>query len=283
LTGNPFPPVSRVTPSVPTTAERRQLSVMFCDMVGSTELSSKLDPEDLGELIRTYRSRISVTIQRFGGFIAEYMGDGVLVYFGWPIASETDAERAIRAALASGADISAAPIRGEALRVRVGVATGLVVVGGQIGTGVSPEQTAIGETPNRAARLQALAEPGGIVIDAATRRQIGDLFDCRTLGAVQLTGLPGPVEAFQVTGARPVQSRFEALRATRLTPLIGREEELDLLLRRWAQAKRGEGRTVLVSGEPGIGKSRLLAALDERLRDEASERVNDFETSVCLV
>jgi class 3 adenylate cyclase len=268
--GGPTPSVAPAVPGPP--PERRQLSVMFCDMVGSTDLSSRLDPEDLSELIRVYQSRITETITRFDGFIAKYMGDRVLAYFGWPRAGEADAEQAVRAALAAVDVISVTPIRGEALRVRIGIATGLVVVGDRIGTGTWFEQTAIGETPNRAARLQALSEPGGIMIDAATRRQLGDLFECRSLGAMPLKGLPATVEVFEVVGERAGHSRFEALRMQQLTPLIGREEELDLLLRRWAQATRGEGRAVLVSGEPGIGKSRLLAALDERLQGETFSR-----------
>jgi len=249
---------------------------MFCDLVGSTELSSRLDPEDLNELIRAYQARVAETIGRFGGFIARYMGDGLLVYFGWPEATENDAERAVHAALATADAVAATPMRGETLRVRIGIATGLVVVGDQIGTGEAREQTAIGETPNRAARLQALATPGRVVIDATTRRQIGELFECRSLGAVPLKGLAEPVEVFEVTSAQAVQSRFEALRRTRRTELVGREEELDLLLRRWAQAKAGHGRVVLISGEPGIGKSRLLAALDERLRGESLTRLRYY-------
>jgi class 3 adenylate cyclase/tetratricopeptide (TPR) repeat protein len=249
---------------------------MFCDLVGSTELSSRLDPEDLGALIRIYQGHVAGAVARFGGFIARYVGDGVLIYFGWPKAGETDAEQAVHAALAAADAVAATPIQGEALRVRIGIATGLVVVGDRIDTGEAREQTAIGETPNRAARLQALAEPGRIVIDAATRRQVGDLFDCRELGAVPLKGLPEPVPVFEVRAERAGLSRFEALHPARLTPLIGREEELELLLRRWAQAKTGQGRVVLISGEPGIGKSRVLAALDERLRGETFTRTRYF-------
>jgi len=249
---------------------------MFCDLVGSTELSSRLDPEDLGALIRTYQGRVAEAIARFDGFIAHYMGDGVLVYFGWPQAGETDAEQAVRAALVVAVAIAATPVGGEALRVRIGIATGLVVVGDRIGTGEAFQQTAIGETPNRAARLQALAGPGGIVIDAVTRTQLGDLFEVRALGAFPLKGLPEPVEVFEVKAERPGQSRFEALHADRLSPLIGRQEELDLLVRRWTQARGGQGRVVLVSGEPGIGKSRLLAALEEQLQGEALTRLRYF-------
>ena len=258
------------------TAERRQLSVMFCDLVGSTELSSRLDPEDLGPVIRAYQDCVRETMTRYGGFIALYMGDGVLIYFGWPEAREAEAERSVRAALAVASAVGDTPIRGEKLQVRIGVATGLVVVGEPIGTGDSRQQTVIGETPNRAARLQALAGPNGVLIDSATRQQIGELFECRDLGAVQLKGLPEPVQAWSVRGESAVESRFEALRAPRLTPLIGRNEELDLLLRRWREVAGGKSRVVLISGEPGIGKSRLLAALDERLQDEPCTRLRYF-------
>jgi class 3 adenylate cyclase len=249
---------------------------MFCDLVGSTELSARLDPEDLNELIRAYQARVAETIGRYGGFIARYMGDGVLIYFGWPEAGENDAERGVHAALATANAIAATPVRNETLRVRIGIATGLVVVGDQIGTGESREQTAIGETPNRAARLQALAAPGGIVIDVATRRQIGDLFECQSRGTVSLKGLPEPAETFAVLTARAMQSRFEALRLARRGPLIGRDEELEVLLRRWGQAKTGQGRLVLISGEPGIGKSRLLAALGDRLIGDSFIRLRYF-------
>src|SRR5262249_5373161 len=251
----------------------RQLSVMFCDLVDSTPLSARLDPEDLGEVIRAYQARVAETVTHFGGFIALYVGDGVLIYFGWPEAHEADAERAVRAALAVVALVGATPVHGETLRVRIGIATGLVVVGEAIGAG---QQAVVGETPNRAARLQGLAGPNGVAIDTATRQQIGGLFECRDLGAVTLKGLPEPVHTWLVESESAVASRFEALRAGRLTPLIGREEELDLLLRRWRQAARGEGRVVLVSGEPGIGKSRLVAALEDRLQGEPCTRLRYF-------
>jgi class 3 adenylate cyclase len=181
-----------------TTAERRPLSVMFCDLIGSTALSARLDPEDLREVIRAYQACVVATIQQFDGFIARYVGDGVLIYFGWPEARETDAERAVRAGLAVAAAVSAAPLAGEPLQVRVGIATGLVVVGEPIGSGDSRQQTAVGETPNLAARLQGLAGPGQVVIDVATRRQIGGRFECRDLGAVELKGLPTAVSTWQV-------------------------------------------------------------------------------------
>ncbi len=258
------------------TPERRQLNVMFCDLMGFTELSSRLDPEDLSGVVRAYQERVAKVIARFNGFIARYVGDGVLIYFGWPEAHEADAESAVRAALAIIEAIGQAPVRTEQLQVRIGIATGLVVVGEPIGRGDARQQTAIGETPNLAARLQALAEPNGILIDAVTRRQIGDLFVCRDLGAVALKGLPDPVRTWQVLGEAAIESRFEALHARTMAPLIGRDEEFELLLRRWQQAKSGEGQLVLLAGEPGIGKSRLIAALDERLRQEPHESLRYF-------
>ena len=189
------------------TAERRQLSVMFCDIIGFTSLSARLDPEDLSSVIRGYQARAAIIITRFGGFIARYVGDGVLTYFGWPEAHEANAERAVRAALAVIEAISQTPVRTEQLRVRIGIATGLVVVGEPIGTGDARQQTAIGETPNLAARLQGLAEPNGIAIDATTRRQIGGLFECQDLGKVALKGLPDLVSAWRVLREAAVESR----------------------------------------------------------------------------
>src|SRR4051812_3514321 len=200
---------AQVSPSTPpdltglpgaseTTAERPPLTVMFCDLIGSTALSSRLDPEDLREVIRSYQACVASTIQPFNGFIARYVGDGVLIYFGWPQAHETDAERAVRAGLAVAAAVSEASISGEALQARIGIATGLVVIGEPMGCGDAGQQTAVGETPTVAARLQSLAGPNQVVIDAATRRQIGGLFECQDLGAVELKGLPKPVPAWQV-------------------------------------------------------------------------------------
>ena len=208
---------------------------------------------------------MATTIARFGGFIARYVGDGMLIYFGWPEAHEADTEQAVHAALAVIDAIGQAAALMASIRVRIGIATGLVVVGEPIGTGEARQQTAIGETPNLAARLQALAEPNGVVIDSATRRQIGGLFNCRDLGLVALKGLPGPVRAWQVIEQAVVESRFQALHASTMTPVIGRDEEFELLLRRWRQATEGQGQLVLLSGEAGIGKSRLIAALQEML------------------
>ena len=273
---SPLPRSQAIEPSHGSAAERRQLSVMFCDVIDFTALSSRIDPEDLSAVIRGYQSRVATTIARFGGFIARYVGDGILIYFGWPEAHEVNAESAVRAALAVVDVIIRAPVLTEPLQVRIGIATGLVVVGEPIGTGEARQQTAIGETPNLAARLQGLAQPNSVVIDAVTRRQIGGLFDYRDLGLVMLKGLPDPVPAWQVVGEAAVESRFEAMHAGTMTPLIGRDEELELLLRRWRQAKEGEGQLVLLSGEPGIGKSRLIAALEEGLRSEPYESLRYF-------
>jgi class 3 adenylate cyclase len=232
-------------------AERRQLTVMFCDLVGSTALSTRFDPEDLRELIGDYHRVVSETVGRFDGFVAKYMGDGVLIYFGYPRAHEDDAERAVRAALAVIEAVDRLPAR-EDLRVRLGIATGLAVVGDLIGVGAAQERGVVGETPNLAARLQALAGPNTLIIADATRRQIGGLFDLADLGPQALAGFAEPQPAWRVIGESGMLSRFEALRSG-TTPLVGRGEELDLLLRRWEQAKTGEGRVVLLSGEPGIG------------------------------
>ena len=257
-------------------AERRQVSVMFCDMTDSTQMSTRLDPEDFGAVIRSYQSCVAATITRFDGFIARYVGDGVLIYFGYPRAHEDDAERAVRAALAIIAEIGQTPALSECVRVRIGIATGLVVVGEPIGTGELRQQTAIGETPNLAARLQAMAEPNTVVIASGTRRLVGDLFEYRELGAVVVKGIALPVPAWQVLRPSVVESRFEAMHTATLSPLVGREEELDLLQRRWARAKSGEGQVVLVSGEAGLGKSRIAATLQECLAAEPATRLRYF-------
>jgi class 3 adenylate cyclase/tetratricopeptide (TPR) repeat protein len=257
------------------TAERRPLSVMFCDLIGSTALSSRLDAEDLREVIRTYQACVAATIQQFDGFIARYVGDGVLIYFGWPEAGETDAERAVRAGLAVAAAVSGTAPGGEPLHVRIGIATGLVVIGEPIGSGDSRQHTAVGETPNLAARLQGLAGPDQVVVDAATRRQIGGLFECQDLGSVELKGLPQAVPAWWVLCENRAVGQFEALRSG-ATPLIGRDEEVELLFRRWEQAKARNGRVVLISAEAGVGKSRLAEALAERIAGEPHMRLRYF-------
>ncbi|HET6197616.1 MAG TPA: AAA family ATPase, partial [Acetobacteraceae bacterium] len=257
-------------------AERRPVSVMFCDLVGSTPLSGRLDPEELAEVIGIYQTRAAGAIALFGGYIARYVGDGILSYFGWPESEEADPERAVRAALGVVAAVAATPIRSERLAVRVGVATGIVVVGDPIGSGEARQLTAIGRTPNLAARLHEAAEPDSVMIDEVTRRQIGGLFTCRDLGELALKGFATPVRAWRVLGERAVGDRFAALHAARLVPLVSREEELALLMQRWQQAASGEGQLVLLGGEPGIGKSRLIAELRARLRREAHATLRYF-------
>ena len=248
---------------------------MYCDLVGSTALSARLDPEDLRKVIAAYHRTVANVVSSFDGFVAKYMGDGVLLYFGYPRAHEDDAERAVRAGLDVIGAVGRLVVKSVELQARVGIATGLVVVGDLIGEGSAQEQSVVGETPNLAARLQALAEPDAVVIAAGTRRLVGDLFEYRDLGAVEVKGL-APVPAWRVLGLSVVASRFEALRGWALSPMIGRDEEIDLLLRRWARAKAGDGQVVLVSGEPGIGKSRLAAALAERLSDSPQLRLRYF-------
>jgi predicted ATPase/class 3 adenylate cyclase len=264
-------------PAAQDAAERRQLTVMFCDLVGSTALSTELDPEDLRDIIGAYHRCCAATVESHGGFVAKYMGDGVLVYFGYPRAHEHDAERAVRAALVlSDAVPKLATAAPSPLRVRLGIATGVVVVGDLIGSGEVQERGVVGETPNLAARLQAIAEPGAVVIAESTRRLIGNLFEVQDLGAKDLKGIPGPVRAWSVLRASSVESRFEALHAANATALVGREKEIDLLLQRWASAKNGDGQAVVLSGEAGIGKSRLTAALLDRLAAEPLARLRYF-------
>ncbi len=257
-------------------AERRQLTVMFCDLVGSTQLSTRLDPEDLRDVIGAYHRAVAAVIADADGFVSRYMGDGVLVYFGYPQAHEDDAERAVRAGLRAIDAVSRLDVKSVKLQTRVGIATGLVVVGDLIGKGSAQEQSVVGETPNLAARLQALAEPDAVVIAAGTRRLVGALFEYHDLGAIAVKGIAGPVSAWQVLRSSVVASRFEALHGGALTRLVGRDEEIDLLLRRWARAKAGDGQVVLISGEAGLGKSRIAAALSERLDAEPATRLRHF-------
>lgn len=249
-------------------AERRQLTVMFCDLVGSSALSARLDPEDLRAVIGAYHACIAEIISNNEGVIARYMGDGVLAYFGFPRAHEDDAEQAVRAGLASVAAVPKLKTDvGTPLQVRVGIATGMVVVGDSIGNGAAQEQTVIGETPNLAARLQSLAMPGSVLICKNTRRLTEGHFEYRNVGPVMLKGWAEPLPAWEALGASGVESRFDARHEARLTPLIGRDEEIELLLRRWHKAVHGEGSAVVLTGEPGIGKSHIALALQERLRD----------------
>jgi class 3 adenylate cyclase len=256
-------------------AERRQLTVMFCDLVGSTGLATRLDPEDVREVIRAYQDACSGAIARYDGFVAQFMGDGVLAYFGFPRAHEDDAERAVRAGL----DVAAVvpkldtPAKGS-LRVRIGIATGIVVVGDLIQLGSAQERAVVGGTPNLAARLQTLAQPGDVVIADSSRRLLGGTFELKSLGVQTLRGFDRPVSAWTVLREVENVSRFEASRSRGVTPFVGREDELALLLGRWRHAEEGKGQVVLLSGEPGIGKSRLLAALSDRISSAPHVKVH---------
>ena len=257
----------------PPTGERRQLTVMFCDLVGSTALSEKLDPEELRSLLHNYRTVCGKVIARYEGFVARYVGDGILTYFGWPQAHEEDAERALRSALEIVQAVKRASST-EALSVRIGIATGPVVVGEQAGVG-EQSKLAVGSTPNLAARLQGLAAADQIVIASSTRRLVGNAFELADLGEHALKGIAEPVHAWQVQSALVAEVRFEATRGgAALTPFVGRDEELGLLFARWKQTRDGEGQIVLLSGEPGIGKSRITQILRERLADEAHIRLS---------
>ena len=224
----------------------------------------------------SYRAAVAEVVAGFGGYVAKYMGDGVLAYFGYPQAHEHDAEQAVRAGLALIDRVGRLESGATALASRVGIATGLVVVGDLIGSGEAQERGVVGETPNLAARLQEMAPANAVLVAESTRRLVGDLFDYRDLGAVTIKGLTEPVSAAQVLSESTIESRFEALRSATLSPLVGRDEEVQLLLRRWAQAKDGEGQIVLISGEAGIGKSRIAAALQERLQVERPIRLRYF-------
>jgi len=269
------PPLPGESPSLerrPPEAERRQLTVLFCDLVDSTALASQLDPEDLRKVVRAYQETCAKVIARFEGHIAQYLGDGLLVYFGWPQAHEDDAQRAVRAGLGmiealGQLNSRLKPERGVELAVRLGIHTGLVVVG-EVGGGTRQEQLALGETPNLAARLQGIAAPNTVVISAATVQLLGGFFTYQSLGTSLLKGLAQPVGVYQVLHERMARSRLEAMGSTGLTPLVGREQEVGLLRERWAQVKDGMGQVILLSGEAGIGKSRLVQVLQEHVATE---------------
>jgi class 3 adenylate cyclase/tetratricopeptide (TPR) repeat protein len=253
----------------PTDAERRHLTVMFIDLVDSTTLSAQLDPEDMREIIRVYQNTVAGEITRFEGHIAKFMGDGVLAYFGWPRAHEDEAERAVRAGLAVTQAISQLRTpAGKALQTRIGVATGLVVVGDLVGEGAAQEQAVVGDTPNLAARLQGAARPGMVAIAEATRHLVGDLFVLKELGSLTFKGLVEPTLAFAALAERPLESRFAARQGGGVTPIVARDQELAFLIERWRQAKSGEGQIVLLNGEAGIGKSRIAEALVDALSGE---------------
>ena len=261
----------------PPDAERRQLTVMFCDLADSTRLARQLDPEDLREVLRAYHTTCAAVIQRFAGSIAQYLGDGLLVYFGYPQAHEDDAQRAVRTALGileAMAMLNARLVqdKGVRLAVRLGIHTGPVVVG-EIGSGERRERLALGDTPNLAARLQSLAEPDTVVLSDTTARLVQGYFVCQDRGVHTLKGLDTPVRISQVVGESAAQSRLDVAAASGLTPLVGRETEVTLLLERWAQARDGLGQVVLLSGEAGIGKSRLVRVLTERVVAEGAPRL----------
>ena len=256
-------------------SERRQLSVMFCDLVGSVSLAERLDPEDYNDVLATYLRQATTIVEAGGGLVARYLGDGILAYFGYPAAHEDDTEQAITTGLElikAVGELGPAP---ERLRIRIGIATGTVIVGDLIHSGQMDQPSVVGETPNLAARLQALAQPNTVVIDERTRRLTGRLFECDDLGMQELKGFARPLRAWRVLARSAVDSRFEALHSADL-PLVGRQEEFELLQRRWNRTKSGEGQVVLLSGEAGIGKSRLTAALLERLSGEALIRLRYF-------
>ena len=256
-------------------AERRQVTVLFCDLVGSTALSGAIDPEPLGTLIRRYQDAAAGAIGRFGGFVAKFMGDGVLAYFGFPRAFEDAAERAVRAAIGILAEVGGI-VRpdGTRLQARIGIATGLVVVGEIVGTGSAQERTIVGETPNLAARLQSLAAPDTILISEATQRLLGGMFELESIGEYELKGFARPVPVWRVRGEASVESRFAAIRTGGNLSFIGRAHEMGLLLDRWRLARQGEGQIVTVIGEAGIGKSRSIRALQEALIAEPHARIH---------
>ena len=285
LSPSPPPPLSAESPQGQTVqvapppgaprsadAERRQLTVLFCDLVDSTGLASQLDPEELRQVVQAYQATCAKVIARFAGHIAQYLGDGLLVYFGYPLAHEDDAQRAVRAGLgiveAMGQlHTSLGPEREVHLAVRLGIHTGLVVVG-EVGGGARQEQLALGETPNVAARLQGIAAPNTLVISAATFQLLGGFFACQPLGTPLLKGLAQPLAVYRVLYESMARSRLEAASSTGWTPLVGREQEIGVLLERWAQVKDGLGQVVLLSGEAGIGKSRLVQVLTDQVAAE---------------
>jgi predicted ATPase/class 3 adenylate cyclase len=256
-------------------AERRQLTVMFVDLVGSTALSARLDPEDLRDVIRAYQDVVATEVARYDGHVAQYLGDGALVFFGYPTAHEDNAERAVRAALAVQGGVNGLRMANQApLAARIGISTGLVVVGDLLGEGAAKEHAVVGETPNLAARLQSIAMPGQVVVGAATRDLIGRVFELQPLAPVNLKGIDAPVRAYTVVGERSVESRFDAQFGGRLGAMVGRDSELAFLQERWRAASAGQGQLVVLTGDAGIGKSRILRALQDQIRAEPHVRLH---------
>jgi class 3 adenylate cyclase len=253
-------------------AERRQLTVLFCDLVDSTRLSTQLDPEDYREVVRAYQSACTEVIQRYDGYIAQYLGDGLLVYFGYPLAHEDDAQRAVRAGLgmlAAMGDLNQGlqQAKGIQLAIRLGIHTGLVVVGEMGGAG-RQEQLALGEVPNIASRIEGLAAPNTMAVSEATYRLIRGYFECQDLGAQTLRGVAEPIHVYHVLRESGARGRLDVAVTRGLTPLVGRESEVTLLLERWEQVKAGHGQVVLLTGEAGIGKSRLVQTLKDHVADD---------------
>ena len=264
----------KVGRGAPAAAERRFLTVMFCDLVGSTPLSRRLDPEDLRDVLKRYRNAVASAVIGYDGYVAQFLGDGVLCYFGWPRAHEDQAERAVRAALDAIVGVETVKLHGrENLQARIGIASGEVVVGNLIGNGKSDKEAVIGETPNLAARLQGIANTGKIVISQSTHTLLGTAFEFEDIGSIELKGFDDPVRAWRVVGETPVESRFEAAHGGNLTDLVGREHELGLLHEGWARAKGGEGQVVLLSGEAGIGKSRTVQDFRHQLADQPCQHL----------
>ncbi len=263
-------------PRGPLQAERRDLVVMFCDLVGSTELASRLDPEEVLELVTAFQAKVAESVKRFGGYVAQYFGDGVMVYFGWPTADETSAESAVRAGLQTVEAVRELSANGQKAQVRIGIASGLVVVGDVENSSNVAQHAVFGEAPNIAARLQGLADPGTVAIDSHTRERIGDLFECSSLGEITIKGYSEPVRVWRAQHESVVQNRFQALRSGKPSSIVGRDREIERLASFWQGARDGKGRAVLVCGEAGIGKSCLVAALDGMLRDEDFTKFSFF-------
>ena len=267
-------PVAAVASEIETSpqsdAERRHLTVMFVDLVGSTEMATKMDAEDMRDVITSYQNTVAGVVSRYEGFVAKFLGDGVLCYFGWPRANKDDAERAVRASLSIiDAVKKTKASNGAPLATRVGIATGVVIVGDMIGSGATQEAAVVGETPNLAARLQGVAGLNQLVVAKETQRLLGAIFDLTRLDGQDLKGIADPVDAYRVEGEATVQSRFAARQSGAMTPIVGREREIELMTERWAMARSGQGQMVIVSGEAGIGKSRITqAVIDEVANDD---------------